>query len=190
MGGEDFLFGRLRPGSGLVSLWRAEALGLIKTLAGENLALQTGLGKGLASGERRCGRGPDGGVAGGCVPGVVLRAWPNPAPRRTSQTGSRVCTLSRGRAGTLGLPSPQIGVGVLTRSTSPGARTSQGQRQAAPAGAFRASVRGAIPARTLSRDSPVQSPVVSLTRPSEEKVLLQPRAREARDPGLGAAGGL
>ena len=50
MMGEDFLFGGLKPGSGLVSPWRAEALSFIKTLAGENLVLQTGLGKGRASG--------------------------------------------------------------------------------------------------------------------------------------------
>lgn len=43
---EDFLFGGLRPGSGLASPWRAGALSLIKTPVGENLALQTGLGKG------------------------------------------------------------------------------------------------------------------------------------------------
>lgn len=68
MVGEDFLFGGLRPGSGPVSPWRAEALSLIETLAGENLALQTGLGK--ASGEWRCGRGPE-----GVWPVGVSRAW-------------------------------------------------------------------------------------------------------------------
>ena len=71
----------------MVSPWRAEALSLTETLAGENLALQTGPGKGRASGEWRCGRGPEG-VAGGCVPGVAQRAWPNPAAGRTSPLGA------------------------------------------------------------------------------------------------------
>lgn len=70
MVGEDFLFGGLRPGSGLASPSRAGALSLIKTPVGENVALRTGLGKGRAWGAWPDGRGPDGcGLVG------VSRAW-------------------------------------------------------------------------------------------------------------------
>lgn len=53
-------------------------------------------------------------------------------------------------------------------------RHEQGQRQAAPAGASRAPVRGAIPARTLLRDSPIQCPVSSLTDPPKRKSSSNP----------------
>lgn len=66
-----------------------------------------------------------------------------------------------------------------------GASRSQGRQQTAPAGAW---ARGAVPAGTLSKDSPVRSPDGSLTQPSTEKVLgpfQSPRGggRQAPRPG-------
>lgn len=97
MMGEDFLFGGLRPGSGLVSPWRAGALSLIKSLVGENLARETGLGKGRAR-------------PGGRALGVVSRGVAESRPGEDQLTGSRICTLLPRKSKQAGLPkSPDRG---------------------------------------------------------------------------------
>lgn len=143
MMGEDFLFGGLRLGSGLVSPWRAGALSLIKSLVGENLARETGLGKGRA---RPAGR----------ALGVVSRGVAESRPGRISSLGAAYALFSQGRAGWASqVPrsgwsphSPEQAQGHANRTEASSTSRPPGPRY------------GAILLRTLFRDSPVQSPSI------------------------------